>query len=417
MSPAVGVAPKICRSAPTSLLAATHVRSPPTTAMSPYSPSTSRTPGIAATFSSTAGSNVGGRGPLCTPEITSSALMLSWARPLMLLLAESRITVTPVTRAMPTMSAAAVMAVRRGLRPELSRPSLPGTDQAKIVPSRFTTGRLMSGVSSATPMKANSTPPRIVTSVLSPALPPSPRKSSTAPTAVTSPPATVIFVSGRSGVATSCMAAIGGMREARSAGSSAATTVITMPTANALITALAGTPSPARVRSPARFPNAHASSAPMPMPAARPSTEAIRPTATASSTTELTICRRPAPMARMSASSRVRCATMIENVLRIRNVPTSSATAAKPSRIRLKKDSASLKPAAASSESCLPVFTSYASPTAVATASRSDSADTPSAAFTDTLLTVPASPSISRCATGVVNMISLAPPMESRPPL
>ena len=101
--------------------------------------------------------------------------MVSSASPAMLALAESRITVTPVTRAMPTISAAAVIAVRRGLRPELSRPSLPGTDQAKSRPSRDTTGRLISGVSSATPMNANSTPPRMTDSVLPPALPVSPR--------------------------------------------------------------------------------------------------------------------------------------------------------------------------------------------------------------------------------------------------
>ena len=152
---------------------------------------------------------------------------------------------------MPTISAAAVIAVRRGLRPELSRPSLPGTDQENIAPSSATTGRLITGVSSATPMNANSTPPRMVARVLSPACPPRPRNSSTAPMPVTTAPPMVTLVSGRSGVATSCIAAIGGMREARSAGSSAAITVISMPTANAPITAEAGTPSPARVRPPA----------------------------------------------------------------------------------------------------------------------------------------------------------------------
>ena len=80
----------------------------------------------------------------------------------MLVRAESRITFTPVTSAMPIISAAAVIAVRRGLRPELSRPSLPGTDQENSRPSTDTTGRLMIGVSSATPMNATSTPPRIV---------------------------------------------------------------------------------------------------------------------------------------------------------------------------------------------------------------------------------------------------------------
>ena len=93
------------------------------------------------------------------------------------------------------------------------------------------------------------------------------------------------------------------------------------------------------------------------MPAASPSTEAIRPTASASSTTEPMTCLPLAPIARIRASSRVRCATMIENVLRIRNVPTSSATAANPRRILLKNDSPSLRPAEASAASCSPVLT------------------------------------------------------------
>ena len=41
---------------------------------------------------------------------------------------------------------------------------------------------------------------------------------------------------------------------------------------------------------------------------------------------------RLAPRARISASSRVRCATMMENVLRMRKMPTNSATPAKPIR-------------------------------------------------------------------------------------
>ena len=75
---------------------------------------------------------------------------------------------------MPTISAAAVIAVRRGLRPELSRPSLPGTDQENIRPSSATTGRLISGVSSATPMKRDQHAAEDQASVLPPALPAEP---------------------------------------------------------------------------------------------------------------------------------------------------------------------------------------------------------------------------------------------------
>ena len=82
---------------------------------------------------------------------------------------------------------------------------------------------------------------------------------------------------------------------------------------------------------------ASASSAPTPMPAPSPITDASSPITTASTSTDPIIWRRLAPIARISASSRVRCATMIENVLRIRKMPTNSATPAKPSRMLLKK--------------------------------------------------------------------------------
>ena len=49
------------------------------------------------------------------------------------------------------------------------------------------------------------------------------------------------------------------------------------------------------------------------------------------------IWARLAPRARVSASSRIRWATMMEKVLRIRKIPTNRATAAKPSRMLLKK--------------------------------------------------------------------------------
>ena len=52
-----------------------------------------------------------------------------------------------------------------------------------------------------------------------------------------------------------------------------------------------------------------------PMPAARPTTEAMSPTTTASSSTEPSTWRRLAPMARRSAMSRPRWATRIEKEL------------------------------------------------------------------------------------------------------
>ncbi len=65
------------------------------------------------------------------------------------------------------------------------------------------------------------------------------------------------------------------------------------------------------------------------IPASRPTTLAPNPISSASSTTELTIWRRFAPSVRSIANSRVRWATVIEKVLKIRKEATNSATPAK----------------------------------------------------------------------------------------
>src|SRR5205814_8251801 len=96
----------------------------------------------------------------------------------MLVDADENSVLTAVTSATLIIIEAAVIAVRRGLRAELRRPSCPGTDQENSRPSRDTTGRPSSGVSSATAMNDTSTPPRITHSVLACALPDSPQPSS-----------------------------------------------------------------------------------------------------------------------------------------------------------------------------------------------------------------------------------------------
>ena len=73
------------------------------------------------------------------------------------------------------------------------------------------------------------------------------------------------------------------------------------------------------------------SSADTPMPSPIPTADATAPTIDASTSTAPTICRRRAPSAAISASSPVRCATRIENVLRIRKIPTSSDSPENPS--------------------------------------------------------------------------------------
>ncbi|HLZ38330.1 MAG TPA: hypothetical protein VKP64_11395 [Mycobacteriales bacterium] len=73
-------------------------------------------------------------------------------------------------------------------------------------------------------------------------------------------------------------------------------------------------------------------SSPAPSPPAAP----MVPTTTASPRTERVTCPRLAPIARSSASSRVRWATSIENVFQMMNEPTNSAMTANTSRNRLK---------------------------------------------------------------------------------
>ena len=67
-----------------------------------------------------------------------------------------------------------------------------------------------------------------------------------------------------------------------------------------------------------------------PMPAAIPISDAVRPTANASRTTLPITCGRVAPSVRSVASSRVRCATVIDSVLKMTNAPTNSAITPKP---------------------------------------------------------------------------------------
>ena len=64
------------------------------------------------------------------------------------------------TRARPTMSAEAVWAVRRGLRMEFSRPSLPGSPSSRASgrPITLDIGRAIAGASMAAPMKTATAP-------------------------------------------------------------------------------------------------------------------------------------------------------------------------------------------------------------------------------------------------------------------
>ncbi len=145
-------------------------------------------------------------------------------------------------------------------------------------------------------------------------------------------------------------------------------------------------------------------------PATNPITDATRPTSSASSSTERTTCLLFAPIARSSAISRPRWATMIEKVLKMMNEPTSSAITPKTSRNVLKNRSASLMSFWLSFVISAPVRTStFFSPVSVCLRLRATwSCDTPESAFTRISSTLPGCPS-TRLAVRGVKSTAVAP--------
>ena len=233
------------------------------------------------------------------------------------------------TSASPIISAAAVCAVRRGLRIEFSRPSFPGvpSNQASGRPRAPESGRATTGTSIATAMNTSTapTPTSAIVGLASPATTATTPRAATAMPAITRRRRTISATSPPS----STSAATGAIRTARRAGTIAEITVTPTPTAIATATVRASNTSGAEGSS---MPNA-LSSALSPSaartPNPRPISEATRPVNAASPSTDRNTCPRLAPMTRSSASSRVRWPTVIENVLKIVNAPTNNAIAAK----------------------------------------------------------------------------------------
>jgi hypothetical protein len=97
----------------------------------------------------------------------------------------------------------------------------------------------------------------------------------------------------------------------------------------------------------------------MPMPAPKPSSEAVRPSRSASPSTLSSTWRRIAPKERSMANSRSRCATVMEKALKMMKAPTIRATPPKASSAGLSTaPRASLTALAPSAALCFPVFTS-----------------------------------------------------------
>ena len=152
-----------------------------------------------------------------------------------------------------------------------------------------------------------------------------------------------------------------------------------------------------------------------PSPENSPMIDASRPITSASTITEASTCRRDAPIVRSVANSRVRCATVIDSVLKITKAPTNRAMPANVSR----KYRMIVVNVATSSESSLACSVPDRTVTDVPSSSRmrvtSSSGATPSSAAA---CTASSSPSLSRSAwaVGMSKMANVAPPSELSSP-
>ena len=121
--------------------------------------------------------------------VTMRSALIAWSALLVADLdTEAPNTDIAATRARPTMSAEAVWAVRRGLRMEFSRPSLPGSPSTRASgrPITLEIGRAIAGESMATPTKMPTAPtPTSAMAGLA-----SPMASRTAPTRARAAPQT-----------------------------------------------------------------------------------------------------------------------------------------------------------------------------------------------------------------------------------
>ena len=128
------------------------------------------------------------------------------------------------------------------------------------------------------------------------------------------------------------MAAIGGTRVERTAGTRDEARVTTTPTSRETITVLASRTRPVVGRSIPNATNSDLSMSATRKPPAIPTSAPTSPIATASTTTVERIWRREAPSVLSIPNSVTRWATVIEKVLKIRKAPTKSAMKAKTSR-------------------------------------------------------------------------------------
>ncbi len=169
------------------------------------------------------------------------------------------------------------------------------------------------------------------------------------------------------------MAATGAVRAARRAGSTAAMTVTTVPTAtlHRMVVGVTGRLAP--MSTPIRPLRAALAPWATATPSRMPSPDPTTPTMAASPSTLRSTWPREAPRARSSASSRERWPMSIEKVFTMMKAPTNRATPAKASKMVVKKLTPSWMADAFSAWMSAPVTASAPAGSTAATASRSSS--------------------------------------------
>ena len=260
--------------------APTAFSSPSTSAAAPLTGVTADSSGCCASVSATAGDRPWNDSSVMMKSAftESSRISENVAR------SDEANTAAALTRATPIISAAAVADVRRGERPAFSWASFPGGPKTLATgqPSSRVTGRATVDERLATPRKMSSAPRPA--RVSAPTVPPGranrPSTNITAPITVTTVPSTRRRVLIASNPSSGRIAATGGMRAARRAGTMTDSIVTPMPTMAAMITVrgsstvdVSGKPAPAALKT-ARRPRA--TRMPPPMPSAVATTAITR---------------------------------------------------------------------------------------------------------------------------------------------
>ena len=316
------------------------------------------------------------------------------------------------------MSAAAVEAVRPGLRIEFSRARRPATPRKRSSgrPTSEAIGFTRRGLSSATPMKMPTAPtPTHASPGSSTAKTPSSISAMPMPVSTNATAVRTRWLFGVSSTAPSRRPVTGGTRVTRSAGMRDASTVSSVPSTSERMIVRAAITVPSLGRSISSAWNSALMAGAKAMPRSSPITDANSPRTNASRTTEVTSWRRLAPSVRSIANSRVRWATVIEKVLKIRKEATNSDTPAKMSRAVRRMFMNSSTSAFWDSVFSSPVSASTVFGRLLVSERLRAVGPTPSSAATLIWSNLP-SLRVIRWASGSVNTAMLEPPKESTLP-